>query len=91
MCNYKLSTHRLSTGETESGPWTQVLDKELEDSQQQQDDDPSRLQMIALDKETEAQFVKFDLISWWGRGGGLQYFDILRNKGKQFKRRLGVS
>ena len=61
---------------TGSGPWTQVLDKQLEDSRQQLD--PLPLQIIDIDTEFTAQFVKFELVSWWGKSGGLQYFDIQR-------------
>eukprot|EP00092_Neocalanus_flemingeri_P012747 GFUD01013736.1.p1 GENE.GFUD01013736.1~~GFUD01013736.1.p1 ORF type:complete len:403 (-),score=79.02 GFUD01013736.1:170-1258(-) len=66
---------RLYTSQTKSGPWTQVLDTQLEDSRQQQD--PLPIQLIALDTKTTAQFVKFELLSWWGRGGGLMYFNIV--------------
>eukprot|EP00092_Neocalanus_flemingeri_P015044 GFUD01016248.1.p1 GENE.GFUD01016248.1~~GFUD01016248.1.p1 ORF type:complete len:336 (+),score=61.04 GFUD01016248.1:36-1043(+) len=68
---------RLLTSLTQSGPWTQVLETELEDSRQQQD--PLPLQVIALDTRTTAQFVRFEGISYWGVGYGLQFFDIKRN------------
>eukprot|EP00092_Neocalanus_flemingeri_P099497 GFUD01126916.1.p1 GENE.GFUD01126916.1~~GFUD01126916.1.p1 ORF type:complete len:622 (+),score=120.29 GFUD01126916.1:104-1969(+) len=69
---------RLFSSQTASGPWTQVLDTQLGDSRQQQD--PLPLQMIALDTQTTARFVKLELLSWWGDGGGLQYFGIHRVK-----------
>ena len=54
-----------------------MLDTELEDSRRQTD--PLPLQTIALDTGmVTAQFVKFELVSWWGNGGGLQYFHIIR-------------
>jgi hypothetical protein len=67
---------RLSVSLTQSGPWAEVLDTTLVDSRQQQD--PLPLQLIALNSKTSAQFVKFELLSWWGRSGGLQFFDIKR-------------
>ena len=68
---------RLYVSNTASGPWTQVLDTQLVDSRQQQD--PLPLQLIALDTgDTTAQFIKFELLSYWGRGAGLEYFDIQR-------------
>ena len=73
---------RLFAGQTGAGPWTQVLDTELADSRQQQDSDPARLQMIMLDNKVTARFVKFELITWWGKSGGLQFFDIFRDTGK---------
>eukprot|EP00092_Neocalanus_flemingeri_P012265 GFUD01013221.1.p1 GENE.GFUD01013221.1~~GFUD01013221.1.p1 ORF type:complete len:589 (+),score=124.60 GFUD01013221.1:122-1768(+) len=66
---------RLYTSQTNSGPWTQVLDTQLEDSRQQQD--PLPIQIIAIDTKTTTQFVKFELVSWWGRGGGLMFFNIV--------------
>ena len=54
-----------------------MLDTELEDSRRQSD--PLPLQVIGLDVgRVTAMFVKFELVSWWGYGGGLQYFDIIR-------------
>ena len=76
------SIPRLFAGQTEAGAWTQVLDTELADSRQQQDSDPARLQMIMLDNKVTARFVKFELITWWGKSGGLQFFEIFRDTGK---------
>eukprot|EP00092_Neocalanus_flemingeri_P033056 GFUD01035950.1.p1 GENE.GFUD01035950.1~~GFUD01035950.1.p1 ORF type:complete len:521 (-),score=149.13 GFUD01035950.1:312-1874(-) len=70
---------KLHVSDTKSGPWAQVLDTQLEDSRQQKD--PLPLQNFALDTETTAQFLKFELVSWWGDYGGLQYFDIERQIG----------
>ena len=36
------------------------------------------MQTIPLAKPAKAQYVKFELISWSGDGGGLRYFDIER-------------
>ena len=62
---------------TGTDPWTEVLDKELEDSRATAD--PVPLQTIPLAAPATAQFVKFEMISFWGpHGGGLQFFDIDR-------------
>ena len=55
-----------------------MLDTELEDSRQQTD--PLPVQNIGLNVgRVTAQFVKFELVTWWGPyTGGLQYFDIDR-------------
>ena len=66
---------------TPEGPWTLALEKELEDSRQQEDDDPYRLQVMLLDTKVTMQFVKFELISWYGNGGGLQYFTVIPETG----------
>ena len=38
------------------------------------------MQTIPLGAPTTSQFLKFDLVSWHGKGGGLQYFDIIGEK-----------
>ena len=58
----------------ESGPWATVLEATLEDSRQQSD--PLPLQVLSLNKDVRAQFLRFDLLEWYGHGGGLQYMDI---------------
>ena len=62
-----------------SEPWTSVLETSLEDSRQQQD--PLPLQVLRLQESVQAQFIKFDLLEWYGGGGGLQYLDIEREGG----------
>jgi hypothetical protein len=69
---------RLSVSQSETGPWHNVLETTLEDSRQQMD--PLPLQVIYLQSKVIGQFVKFELLEWYGQGGGLQYFDILRGK-----------
>ena len=58
---------------SETGPWQQVLDETLEDSRQESD--PLPLQTFTFDPVI-ARFSKFKLLSYWGNGGGLQYFTI---------------
>ena len=53
-----------------------MLETTLEDSRQQ--NDPLPLQLIGLQTEVTGQFIKFELLEWYGKGGGLQYFDIQR-------------
>ena len=77
LLKYIISLLRLFVGQTASGPWTMVLESPvLEDSRQQQD--PLPLQIFPLDTVTAAQFIKFELLAWYGGSGGLQFFDILR-------------
>ena len=70
---------------TGSDPWTEILDKELEDSRKSKD--PLPLQTFPLEEEITSPFIKFQLVSWYGRGGGLQYFDIQR-KGERTKSKI---
>ena len=57
-----------------SGPWTEVLDTELEDCREQAE--PQPVQVISLNQEASCRFLKFELVSWWGMYGALQYFGI---------------
>jgi len=67
---------RLFASQLQTGPWTKVLEASIVDSRNQAD--PLPLQKIDLQATTTAQFLKFELLEWYGRGGGLQYFDIQR-------------
>ena len=69
----KLSRIRLikvSVSDSANGPWTEVLSDSLPDS--------SNLDPVPLSKfniqRVSARFVRFKLLSYWGVGGGLQYF-----------------
>ena len=62
---------------SEAGPWVQILDRTLEDSRTQ--NDPLPLQTFNFNS-VSAKYVKFKLISYWGKGGGLQYFNLKKSK-----------
>ena len=51
-----------------------MLDMTLEDSRQHNTE--FSLQVFSLN--TTAQFLQFELLGWYGLGGGLQYLDIQR-------------
>ena len=68
--------------ETEDGPWKMVLQTTLDDSRKQTD--PLPLQEFSI-PSTQGRFVKFELMSYYGRGGGLQYFNINKNGPKVVK------
>ena len=67
---------RLSVSKAGSGPWTTVLETTLVDSREQED--PLPLQTLGLGKTVDANFIKFDLLEYYGNGGGLQYLNIER-------------
>ena len=56
-----------------NGPWKEILDETLVDSRNQPN--PVDLQSFSFEAVT-AGFVKFEVLSWYGIGGGLQYFNI---------------
>ena len=41
------------------------------------DDDPARVEEINLNQEIIAQFIKFEVLTWYGHGGGLQFFQVV--------------
>ena len=59
-----------------TGPWIKVLGKTLVDSRNQID--PLPLQTFNF-KSITARYVKFKLLSYWGNGGGLQYFNVKKS------------
>ena len=55
----------------QSGPWETLLEKELNDTRLK----PASLLNFFFEEPVEIQFLKFELISYWGdKGGGLQFF-----------------
>ena len=56
-----------------NGPWEEILDETLDDSRNHPN--PLALQSFSFEAVT-AGFVKFEVLSWYGIGGGLQYFNI---------------
>ena len=63
-----------------SSPWETLLEAELEDTRSK----PASLLNFTFEKPVEIQFLKFDLISYWGKwGGGLQYFAAIPDTSEQ--------
>ena len=60
----QMSSTRLYVSRTGTHPWTEVLDKELEDSRKTAD--PLLLYTIPLSEPATSRYVKFELVSWWG-------------------------
>ena len=65
----------MSGSQGENGPWKTLLEDRL--------DNTASLQNFTFNQLVEVQFLKFDLVSYWGSwGGGLQYFAAIPAKGK---------
>ena len=63
---------RISGSINKRGPWKSLLEDELIDTSNNK---PASLLDFIFEEPVEIQFLKFDLISYWGpHGGGLQYF-----------------
>merc|ERR1712192_276376 len=59
----------------ENGPWETLLEDELVDKSWGK---PASLLNFTFKEPMEVLFLKFDLISYWGKnGGGLQYFTAI--------------
>ena len=58
----------------ENGPWEELLHEHLEDSRQQ---DPPPLQHFMFARSVSAEFIQFQLLDYWGVGGGLQHLCIM--------------
>ena len=54
----------------ENGPWKMLADYHLADTRGK----PAPLLNFTFAEPVEIQFIKFELVSYWGIGGGLQYF-----------------
>ena len=65
--------HSFST-DSPKGPWNKVLQETLEDSRQQKA--PLPLQEFSFPKHA-GRYVKFEEVSYYGKGGGLAFFNII--------------
>ena len=71
---------KVSISQYQAGPWSQVVYETLEDPRQQAEPLPVLEFPFSSGSEVSARFVKFNLISWYGSGGGLQYFNVKNGK-----------
>ena len=65
---------RILGSNNENGPWEELLHEHLEDSRQQA---PPPLQQFMFAKSASAEFIQFQLLDYWGVGGGLQHLCIM--------------
>ena len=69
--NKATKSFRVSGSLNEKGPWQTLVEDELADTTGGK---PAALINFTFENPVEIKFLKFDLISFWGDGGGLQYF-----------------
>ena len=62
---------KVSVGLSKDGPWSLVVWEVLEDASN--GDSPPPLLMFTFPIES-ARFVKVEVVTWYGDGGGMQYF-----------------
>ena len=63
-------------------PWMKVCQETLNDSREMPD--PIQLTKIPI-KPTVARYARFQLQSFYGNGGGLQYFSVLSGESSVLK------
>ena len=64
----------LGSSSGTGGPWQTLLEANLEDSRQQK---PPPVKNLLFEKTLVVRFLKFQLLEFWGRGGGLQHLSVL--------------
>ena len=64
----------LGSSRSSSGPWQTILEAKLKDSRQQKS---PPVQKLLFENPLLVRFVKFELLEFWGDGGGLQHFSVL--------------
>ena len=71
MTDWGTKDFRVSGSFNESSPWEPLMEAQLNDTRGK----PAPLLNFFFDEPQLLQFLKFDLVSFWGnQGGGLQYF-----------------
>ena len=79
MTDWGTKDFRVSGSFNESSPWEPLMEARLNDTRGKS----APLLNFTFDKPYLLQFLKFDLISYWGnQGGGLQYFAPIPATGK---------
>merc|ERR1712037_256709 len=76
--DYSTKRFKVVGSANDTGPWEELLVANLEDSRLQ---NPPPVQQLIFPNPAVVSFIKFELIEYWGNGGGLQYFvPIYRTK-----------
>ena len=63
-----------SANDSTDGSWEVILEQNLEDSTKQTP--PPTLELMFQDSLV-VRYIKFELLEFWGNGGGLQYFAVM--------------
>ena len=62
----------------EGGPWVQLLDQQLEEPEKAL---APTMQNFYFKESVEVQFLRFDLDSFWGASGGLEFLRVIAVSG----------
>ena len=63
-----------SANDSTDGSWEVILEQNLEDSREQTP--PPTLELMFQDSLV-VRYIKFEMLEFWGNGGGLQYFAVI--------------
>jgi len=73
--NWATKDFKISGSQNKNGPWETLVEDKLVDTSRGQS---ASLLNFTFEEPVEIQFLKFDLVSYWGgSGGGLQYFGAI--------------
>ena len=75
--DYSTKKLRILGSATDKGPWKELLVANLEDSRQQK---PPPVENLMFAKSSVVSFIKVELLEYYGKGGGLQYFATTTSK-----------
>ena len=67
------SKFRVYSSSSHLGPWRLLVDGALKDSREE--NSALGIENFSF-KSTTDHFFKFELVEWFGVGGGLQFFDV---------------
>ena len=77
---------RISGSKNKRGPWKTLVEDQLVDTS---NEEAAPLLNFIFEEPVEIQFIKFDLISYWGtQGGGLQYFAAIPATSKKYSKSI---
>ena len=62
---------KISGAKNVNGPWQTLVEDKLSNTT---GGNAASLLNFTFEQPVEVQYLRFDLISYWGKGGGLQYF-----------------
>ena len=79
---------KLLGSSEQNGPWSELLLAHLVDSRNQ---DVPPVETRTFVSSTVVRYIKFELLAFWGNGGGLQYFKVITGRPKGTLLATGLS
>merc|ERR1711974_521908 len=76
----------LGSRRSVEGPWQMILEANLEDSRQKES---PPVKQLLFESPLVVRFIKFELLEFWGKGGGLQHLSVLAEEDAGVRPREG--